>query len=143
MRKSIPLLAFGLLVLASSFVVSNLKATAHQEMAAGDVQATVHLDPNDSPHANTPSLTWFHLSHPDGKSIPLENCTCNLVVYDAQSKAIAYPQLAETEVEGHERPISTTIIFPTPGMYQLVLTGEPKGDDFEPFKLAVPVTVRP
>jgi hypothetical protein len=142
MRQSISLFVAGLLVPAS-LLINSSNAIAHQHLTVGTIQATVHLDPDDSPHATIPSLTWFHLSHPDGETIPLSNCNCNLVVYDAQNQPIAHPQLSETEVEGHEKPISTSITFPTPGTYQLVFTGEPKGDDFQPFELTVPVTVRP
>ncbi|NJR37546.1 MAG: hypothetical protein HC781_00295 [Leptolyngbyaceae cyanobacterium CSU_1_4] len=142
MRQSISLFVAGLLAPAS-LLVSSLNAIAHQHMMVGTVQATVHLEPDDSPYAKIPSLTWFHLSHPQGETIPLANCNCNLVVYDSRNQPIAYPQLSEADVEGHERPISTSITFPTPGLYQLVLTGEPKGDSFQPFELTVPVTVRP
>jgi hypothetical protein len=142
MRQSISLFIAGLLVPAS-LLINSSNAIAHQDITVSTVQATIHLEPDDSPYAKVPSLTWFHLSHPDGETIPLSDCNCNLVVYDAQNQPIAQPQLAEAEVEGHERPISTSITFPTAGTYRLVLTGESKGDDFQPFELAVPVTVRP
>lgn len=142
MRQSISLFIASLLVPASLLTASS-NAIAHQDVTVGTVEVTVHLEPDDSPYAKIPSLTWFHLSHPDGETIPLSNCNCNLVVYNAQNQPIAQPQLSETEVEGHEQPISTNITFPTPGTYQLVLTGEAKGDDFQPFELTVPVTVRP
>jgi hypothetical protein len=142
MRQFILLFVAGLLI-STSLLINSSNAIAHQDLTVETVQATVHLEPDDSPYAKIPSLTWFHLSHPDGETIPLSDCNCNLVVYDAQNQPIAQPQLSEAEVEGHERPITTSITFPTPGAYQLVFTGEPKGDDFQPFKLTVPVTVRP
>jgi hypothetical protein len=142
MRQSISLFIAGLLVPASLLMGSS-NAIAHQDVTVETVKATVHLEPDDSPYATIPSPTWFHLSRPDGETIPLSNCNCNLVVYDEQNQPIAYPQLSEAEVEGHEQPITTSITFPTPGIYQLVLTGEPKENDFQPFELTVPVTVRP
>lgn len=142
MRQAISLFVASLLVPAN-LLINSSNAIAHQHMTAGTIQATVHLEPDDSPQSKVPSLTWFHLSHPDGEAISLSSCTCNLVVYNAQNQPIAYPQLSETEVEGHERPISTSITFPAPGTYQLVFTGEPKEDEFQPFELTIPVIVRP
>lgn len=142
MRQSISLFIASLLIPASLFINSST-AIAHQDLTVGTVEVTIHLEPDDSPYAKIPSLTWFHLSHPNGETIPLSNCNCKLVIYDAQNQPIAQPQLSEAEVEGHEQPISTSITFPTSGTYQLVLTGESKGDDFQPFELTVPVTVRP
>ena len=142
MRRFISPLVAAVLVPASLSIAA-LSAIAHQHLSIGDVQATVHLEPDDSPHAGQPSLTWFHLMRSDGETVPLADCTCNVVVYDSQNQPIAQPQLAEAEVEGHERPIATNITFPNPGTYQLVLTAQPKEDQFKPFELKIPVTVRP
>jgi hypothetical protein len=142
MHQYIPLLAATFLVPASLFI-DTPSLIAHQHLTVGDIKATVHLVPDDSPYAGKPSLTWFHLMRADGETVPLSDCNCSLVVYDAQDQAIARPQLAETAVEGHEKPIGTTLTFPNAGQYELVFTGASNSDAFNPFELKVPVTVRP
>lgn len=143
MRHSIALAVAGLIV-PVGFLIGSSTATAHQHMMVGDVQATVHLEPDDSPYAGQPSFTWVHLSDANGDTIPLVDCACSLVVYDSQNQPIANPQLSESEVEGHESPMTTNITFPDAGTYQLVFTGQPKAENaFEPFELTVPITVRP
>jgi hypothetical protein len=118
-------------------------AIAHQDMMSGNVKATVHLVPDDSPFAGEASQTWIDLTRVDGEQIPLVDCNCNLMVYDSQNQLIAQPQLTETTVEGHGRPMSTNITFPSAGTYQLVFTAQPTSNQFEPFELKIPVTVRP
>lgn len=117
---------------------------AHQNVRDGDVYGRIHLDPDDSPFAGQPSFTWFHL-YSEEDAITLANCNCNLLVYDSQNRQIAKPALSETEMEGHdERPITANITFPGAGVYQVVLTGQPKGEgEFQSFEIAVPITVRP
>jgi len=143
MRQAISWVVAGLLF-PTSLLINSSSAIAHQHRMIGDVQATVHLEPDDSPYAGESSFTWFHFTDTNGETIPLADCTCNLVVYDSQNQPIANPQLSESDVEGHERPITTNITFPSAGTYQLVFTGEPKQENaFEPFELTVSVTVRP
>lgn len=132
----------GLLVPAS-FVVSIAAVNAHEDLSIGNVDVTTHLEPDDSPYAGEPSFTWFHLTRTDGEAIALSDCTCELTVYDSQNQVIARPPLSETDVDGHERPITTHITFPNPGSYELVFTGQPVAGKFEPFEIIVPVTVRP
>lgn len=117
---------------------------AHQDVRDGSINGRLHLNPNDSPFAGQPSLTWFHLYSGDD-AITLANCNCSLLVYNPQNQQIAKPELSETEMEGHrERPITANITFPEAGIYQVVLTGQPKEEgEFQPFRIAVPIVVRP
>lgn len=150
MRQAISSFAAGLLIPAGLMLASPA-AIAHQSTSLGGVKATVHLEPDDSPYAGQPSLTWFHFVRPDGETVSLSDCNCRLVVYDSQNQPIAQPQLGEAPVEehgqghgqGHIQPITTSIVFPTPGTYQLVFTAESRAKAFEPFEMTVPVTVRP
>lgn len=142
MHQYLPLLVSMVLVPASVFMDTS-DMISHQPLTVGDLQATVHLQPDDSPYAGQPSPTWIHLIRSDGKTVPLTDCNCNLVVYDSQDRAIVYPQLAETSVEGHEQLIGTSITFPTPGNYRLVFAGQSRSEAFTPFELKIPVTVRP
>jgi hypothetical protein len=141
MRRFILWFTTGLLAAIFLFCGSPT-AIAHQDYTAGAVTAMVHLEPDDSPQAGKPSPTWIHLVRGDEQTIGLSDCACNLTVYDSQQQAIANPELSETTVAGHDRPLSASITFPSAGDYQLVLTGQSKSNQFEPFELDVPVKVR-
>lgn len=142
MRHSIAWLVAGLFVPAS-LVISSTNMAAHEYLTINDVKVTSHLEPDDSPYAGEPSFTWFHLTRSDGESVSLADCRCNLIVYNSQDQVIFYPQLTEADVEGHERPMTTTVTFPSSGNYRLVLTGQSVTGSFEPFEITIPVTVRP
>ena len=142
MRRFILWFAAGLLATVS-LLISSPAAIAHQDYTAEAVIAMVHLEPNDSPQAGKPTPTWIHLERAsDEQTIRLADCTCNLMVYDSQKQAIANPELSETTVAGHDHPLSASITFPSAGDYQLVLTGESKSNQVEPFEINVPVKVR-
>ncbi|HEY9697156.1 MAG TPA: hypothetical protein V6D10_07840 [Trichocoleus sp.] len=141
MKPLLFLLVVSLFV-PSSLVITQSRVIAHQNQAISNIKATVHLEPDDSPYARQPSLAWFHLTDSTGETIALSDCHCSLVVYDSQNQPIASPQLFESEIAGHEKPITTTITFPSPGTYVMVFTGQSTTDRFAPFELRIPVTVR-
>ncbi len=141
MKPFVSLLVISLLT-SSNLITLPSSAIAHQQQAISQIKATVHLEPDDSPYAGKPSLTWFHLTDSKDETVALSDCRCQLVVYDSQNQPIAYPQLSESDIAGHEKPITTTITFPSAGVYEMVFTGQSTTDRFEPFELRVPVTVR-
>jgi hypothetical protein len=130
----------GLPVLLGSVTPS----IAHQQMNATEsVSAMVHLEPNDTPQAGTPSLTWVMLMNPDGSEIAPSACACRLAIYDANDRRIAHHiALEEMPVDG-QMMLATSLTFPEPGTYTLLLTAEPKDASFEAFELKLPVTVTP
>ncbi|MBI4783907.1 MAG: hypothetical protein HY785_21695 [Oscillatoriophycideae cyanobacterium NC_groundwater_1537_Pr4_S-0.65um_50_18] len=142
MHKYLSLLVSIVLVPAHIFM-DMPHAIAHQPLALEDVQATVHLEPDDSPYAEQPSPTWIHLMRSDGETVPLADCNCNVVVYDSLNQAIARPSLAAVSAEGHEQLMGTSITFPKAGDYRLVFAGQSRSEAFQPFELEIPVTVRP
>ncbi|MCL6433563.1 MAG: hypothetical protein K6T90_04985 [Leptolyngbyaceae cyanobacterium HOT.MB2.61] len=120
---------------------------AHQQTSAGDVEVMIHLDPDDSPYAGKPTLTWFMLMRRDGDMISPSSCNCRVVAYDSRNRAIAHHlPLSPIPIEGHQKgheAISTMITFPKPGSYTVVLSGNSKKGDFNQFELKFPVKVRP
>ena len=48
-----------------------LPILAHQVEVSQDVDATIHLEPNDTPRARKSNLAWFALTGKGGKVIPL------------------------------------------------------------------------
>ncbi|NEQ96355.1 MAG: hypothetical protein F6K30_06465, partial [Cyanothece sp. SIO2G6] len=102
---------------------------AHQVEIAGDVGGTLHIEPNDTPRAGEEALTWFALTKRGGQTIPLSSCDCSLAVYAQPyregDEAIATPSLRAVSAEGYNGIPAADILFPTPGAYELVLTGQP------------------
>lgn len=66
-----------------------LPLTAHQEKIGTSIGAMIHLDPDDSPYAGKPTLTWFMLSRPGGSMVAPTTCNCRAAVYNARNQAIA------------------------------------------------------
>jgi len=125
------------------------KAYAHEVETAGDVGATMHIEPSDTPKAGEEVLAWFAIARPGGQTIPLANCDCTLAVYaqpSDQPHADKTPELtpafAAVEAEGYEDIPGARFIFPDVGTYTLVVSGEPKQEgDFSPFELDFETTV--
>ncbi|MBW4693657.1 MAG: hypothetical protein KME27_18080 [Lyngbya sp. HA4199-MV5] len=124
-----------------------LPLIAHQEKAGESVGVMIHLDPDDSPYAGKPTLTWFMLTRPGGSMVAPTTCNCRVAVYNARNQAIARNlPLSTMALEGHQkghRAIRTTITFPQSGAYTVVLTGQANDQSFAPFETKFLVTVRP
>ncbi|NEQ28822.1 MAG: hypothetical protein F6K28_59700 [Microcoleus sp. SIO2G3] len=123
-----------------------LPAIAHQAQhqatssTEGGMEVMIHLDPNDSPVAGSSSETWFVLTAPSGDNVPLANCNCEAMVYDANEQMVVHNlPLGATMVDDKEA-IGTAITFPAPGSYTVVLSGQSQDGSFEPFEIRFPVT---
>lgn len=118
---------------------------AHKVQVSGDVGATLHLEPNDTPRAGEATLTWFALTRRGGQVIPLEDCDCQLAVYampQTQDTPLLEPDLRPVSAEGYQNIPGADITFPQVGRYELVLQGEPRqAEAFPPFELRYEVTV--
>jgi hypothetical protein len=142
MNKILPVLIAAVCGFSVTSLGHVLPAIAHQDQmsTSGNVGAMIHVDPNDTPPAGQPRPAWFELTRADGSPIPLSDCNCQVMVHNAQDRAIIHDlPLASTSVAGEE-VISTTITFPTPGSYTVVLSGESKDGSFEPFEIMFPIT---
>jgi hypothetical protein len=142
MKKILPVLISAVCGFSVTSLVHVLPAIAHQDQMSesGGVEAMIHVDPHDSPPAGQPRQAWFEITRADGSPISLSDCNCQVMVHDAQDRAILHDlSLASTSAEGEE-VISTTITFPKPGSYSVVLSGESKDGSFEPFEIMFPIT---
>ncbi|MDJ0676027.1 MAG: hypothetical protein QNJ36_11695 [Calothrix sp. MO_167.B42] len=139
--------AYGLLSLITLALTSGVEpGFAHKVKVEGDVGATLHIEPNDTPRAGEPSQTWFALTRKGGKIIPLAECNCQLSVYAephvAGETPLLQPTLKAVTAERYRGIPGTVINFPRPGAYQLQLSGKPStGQGFRPFTLKFDVTV--
>ena len=116
---------------------------AHEVRVSEDVGATLHIQPNDNPHAGEPGLAWFALTRKGGQTIPLSQCNCKLAVYSKpRSPALLKPALKAVSYQRYQAIPGANIAFPKVGNYQLELSGTPKaGASFKPFKLTYTVAV--
>ena len=119
---------------------------AHKVEISKNVGATIHIEPNDTPKAGKPSLTWFALTRKGGKVIPLDKCQCQLEVYakpyTKASQPVAKPTLKAISAEGYQGIPGAEITFPRAGGYQLILKGSPKvAGDFSAFELSFSINV--
>lgn len=124
-------------------------AYAHEVAIEGDVGATLHIEPNDTPQAGEEVLAWFALTRPGGETIPLANCNCTLAVY-SQPKDRPYegvtptltPELLAVDAEGYQDIPGAKLTFPEVGTYTMVIGGTPKQTgDFTPFTLSFEKTI--
>jgi len=123
-------------------------AVAHEIKTSQNVGATFHIEPNDAPSAGKPELAWFALTQKGGKVIPLKQCNCQLAVYSEPytkgSPPIQKPPLKAMSINRYQGIPGAEITFPTPGAYQLQLTGKPtNGANFTSFELKFDITVAP
>lgn len=121
-------------------------ALAHNVEVAGDVAATMHIEPNHNPKAGEPALTWFALTRQGGQLIPLQQCNCQLRVYTEPYKEgnapVLQPVLTAIAAEQYQNIPGAKIVFPKSGQYTLEISGSPKrAGDFQPFELHYSVTV--
>lgn len=114
---------------------------AHKVEIAEDVGATLHIEPNDNPKAGEPTRMWFALTQLGGTVIPLDQCRCQLQIYQ-NNQVILTPSLSPWSAEGYKNIPSAIATFPKVGQYNLEISGQPQnGADFQPFKLNFAITV--
>lgn len=117
---------------------------AHNVEVGQDVAATMHIEPDHNPRSGEPALTWFALTRRGGELIPLEQCNCQLQVYQSgqSSPAVLTPPLTPVNAEKYRGIPGSEIVFPRSGQYILELKGSPKKPgQFQPFQFRYPVTV--
>jgi hypothetical protein len=137
------------LILGSLFFLSlTSPVTAHTVETDANVGATFHIEPDHNPRAGETARAWFALTRQGGELIPLEQCNCQLRVKSQSSElkdaSLPKPQLKAVAAEQYQNIPGADIVFPKAGIYQLEISGSPKGNaQFKAFKLAYEVTVLP
>ena len=118
-------------------------AFAHNVQTSGNVASLFHLEPSHNPRAGEPSKVWFALTKQGGEEIPLDQCNCQITVYENQ-KIISQPPLNPLKAEKYQGLPSAVVVFPRSGMYKVEIKGDPKQENgFDRFKFAYDVTVQP
>lgn len=118
-------------------------AFAHNVQTSGNVASLFHLEPNHNPRAGEPAKVWFALTKQGGEEIPLDQCNCQITVYENQ-KVIAQPPLNPLKAEKYQGLPSAAVLFPRAGLYKVEIKGSPKQENgFDAFQFAYDVTVQP
>lgn len=133
------------LILISPLLIL-LPSFAHTIKADEDVAALFHLEPDHNPRAGEPAQVWFGLTLKGGQALPLDQCDCQLSIYQAPrsegAEPLLQPELTGFEVERYQAAPGAEVIFPEIGSYELELSGQPQGETpFAPFRLTYSVTV--
>ncbi|XGB42525.1 MAG: hypothetical protein LVS60_01215 [Nodosilinea sp. LVE1205-7] len=136
-------LRFHILTLILSLISLALPVTAHQLKVTDSVGGILHLEPNDTPKAQVPTLIWIALTHPGGALIALEDCNCSLAIYPSTAPdPIARPPLRSIATPKYQGVPGTEFTFPAVGTYTLIFQGSPRHHgSFKTFQLSYPVTV--
>ncbi len=120
-------------------------APAHKIERSGDVAGTWHLEPDHNPRSGEPARVWVALTQAGGHAIALDQCDCQLVVYDLNQPevgAVLTPTLQSLSPEVFRGIPGADLTFPRVGEYRLVLTGKPKvPGQFAPFQLSYTTVV--
>lgn len=118
-------------------------AFAHNVQTAGNVASLFHIEPSHNPKAGEPSKVWFALTKQGGEEIPLDQCNCQITVYENE-KLVSQPPLNPLKAEKYQGLPSAIVIFPRAGLYKVEIKGDPKQENgFDRFKFAYGVTVQP
>jgi hypothetical protein len=136
------------LILSSLFFLSlTSPVAAHTVETNANVGATFHIEPDHNPRAGETARAWFALTRQGGELIPLEQCNCQLRVKSQsgdEDASLPKPQLKAVTAEQYQNIPGADIVFPKAGIYQLEISGTPKGNaQFKAFKLSYDVTVLP
>jgi hypothetical protein len=136
------------LILSSLFFLSlTSPVVAHTIKTDANVGANFHIEPDHNPRAGETARAWFALTRQGGELIPLEQCNCQLKVKSQsgdEDASLPKPQLKAVAAEQYKNIPGADIVFPKAGIYQLEISGTPKGNaQFKPFKLSYDVTVLP
>jgi hypothetical protein len=122
-----------------------LPALAHKTEVSGDVAGIWHLEPNHSPKTGETSRVWVALTQKGGQPISLDQCDCQLVIYEGSTPdgtPVLEPTLEAISAESYQGIPGADVTFPEVGEYRLVLTGSPQEEaTFTPFELSYTTVV--
>ncbi len=112
----------------------------------GDVGATMHIEPNDTPRAGEEVLAWFALTQRGGQTISQADSKCELTLYaqprQSTDAPLLTPALTAVDAEGYQDIPGARFTFPKVGAYTLLLSCIPEqAGAFDPFELDFEVTV--
>ncbi|CAN5828468.1 hypothetical protein BH23CYA1_BH23CYA1_03690 [soil metagenome] len=138
--------AATLICLALSPMTNSQQAIAHKVEIVGEVGATLHIEPNDTPRAGEEVLAWFALTQRGGQVIAEADSRCELVVYaqprTSNAAPVLTPALTAVDAEGYRDIPGARFTFPKVGAYTLLLSCIPEqAGNFDPFELDFEVTV--
>ncbi|NJK63855.1 MAG: hypothetical protein HC921_15250 [Synechococcaceae cyanobacterium SM2_3_1] len=124
----VPLPKRGILILSLCLLPLAPVVKAHTIKTDEEVGATFHLEPDHNPQAGEVALVWFALTRRGGAPIPLQDCECQLQIfqhpYTPDADPLLSPPLQPLSVESFADIPSAEIIFPNQDSMICIYPGE-------------------
>lgn len=115
-------------------------ASAHVLQTDGTIGAVMHIDPNDDPIAGQQAGLFFTFKDTTDK-FDAKNCDCKIAILESGKTMYAQPLFPNTSTPPLDNA-SLFYTFPSPNVYQVVITGTPTSKNaFQSFKLVYAVRV--
>lgn len=128
-----------LIVLLFSFFLIPQQAFAHVLQADGSVGAVLHIDPDDEPYAGQPASFFFEFKDKQNKFSP-QNCDCTIRILE-NGKELYSQALFQNNQNPSLTNASFSYTFPQLDVYQVVVSGKPLANEFQPFTLTYDIRV--
>jgi len=133
--------ALCLIVLCFGFFLAVEKADAHFILVDDQIGAILHIDPNDSPVANSPSTFNFSFKDPSNR-LDLRKCDCTFSIISNGSPIYTAKLSADPNIQFSATEASFQFTLPETGIYTLIMEGKPMAPvDFQSFKLSYDLRV--
>ncbi|MEK7585580.1 MAG: YcnI family protein [Patescibacteria group bacterium] len=121
---------FSLLTLA---LLVGQPASAHIMLQDQSIFVLLHAEPGDDPIIGEPATLYFSVTDKN-KQFNSTDCDCRLSI-SLKKRSIYEGEIGANKIP-NSRVLQTTFTFPRAGIYEVVLTGQPKTAlAFQPFKL--------
>lgn len=111
------------------------KTYAHFPQTDGDIQVTLHIEPDDNPIPGDPATLYF-IFEDAVKKFQLKNCDCRISLIE-QNKTLLSQKLSSQKLPHSVYTSGASFIFPVYDVYKITLTGRPTFKNaFQPFTLS-------
>jgi hypothetical protein len=124
---------YVVLIVTLGVLLAPAATSAHTFRSDGPVTVLLHVDPNDTPLTHEPSRLNFYVFDAANQFLGTQ-CTCSVRVTLGNTTILSEPITFHDNGSNHVAQVP--IVFPSLGVYQIYLTGRPKGGYvFHAFKL--------
>ncbi len=113
---------------------------AHVLKTEGSVGAVIHIDPEDDPIAGVPANFYFEFKDREGE-FRIADCDCSFRILENEQE-LTDQTFSSSDDSSDLNSAVVTFTFPKRGMYELRITGVPKGGrHFNGFDLSYKIPV--
>lgn len=115
-----------ILLIIAVWLYLPISTSAHVLETSNEIGAVIHIDPEDDPIVNEPSVIYFEITDKSGK-FSLNSCSCVVTISNSETELI------------HQSLITPVMnyTFPSAGVYTIKLSGKPTtANNFKEFTLS-------